>query len=128
MRYEVANIMKVSRILSVAGQLLVLTVIYVAGEQLVQFFQVPLPGSVVGMVLLFVLLTTGIIKVSQINETVSFLLKHMAFFFIPITVGLLNYGELFQNSGVVLLGSLIVSLVIALGVFRLTAGNLEGRE
>ena len=120
--------MKISRILSVAGQLLVLIVIYVVGEQLVQFFQVPLPGSVVGMVLLFVLLTTGIIKVSQINETVSFLLKHMAFFFIPITVGLLNYGELFQNSGIVLLGSLIVSLVIALGVFRLTSVNLEGRE
>ena len=120
--------MMAKKILSIAGQLLIRILISLAGAQLVQWFHLPLPGSVVGMVLMFVLLSTGVIKVSQINETVSFLLKHMAFFFIPITVGLLNYGELFQNSGVVLLGSLIASLVIALGVFRLTAVKLEGRE
>ncbi|HWR42625.1 CidA/LrgA family protein [Sporomusa sp.] len=106
---------------AITWQLLVLSLISFTGDRIVQMFHLPLPGSVVGMAILFALLSSGIVKVSQLQVVTGFLLKHMAFFFVPITVGLMNYWDFFYSNGIGLLGSMAVSLLIAFLVFRVTA-------
>ncbi|MDF2569073.1 MAG: cidA 1 [Sporomusa sp.] len=106
---------------AITWQLFVLSLISFIGDRIVQLSHLPLPGSVVGMAILFALLSSGIVKVSQVQMVTSFLLKHMAFFFIPITVGLMNYWNFFYSNGIGLLASMVVSLLIAFLVFRVTA-------
>ena len=102
------------------GQLLIITLVYKLSEYAVAFFQLPIPASVFGMIFLFLLLITGILKVKYIEKAAAFLNKHLAFFFIPYAVGLMNYGDLIKSSGLQLLlmiiGSSVVGLLITSGV------------
>lgn len=66
------------------------------------------------MLILFGLLLAGIIKEEWLAEGANLLLKHLAFFFIPIAVGLMEWGDLFWQKGHWLLLSLVVSALVAL--------------
>jgi holin-like protein len=118
----------VTKVVSIAKQLSIVTLVSLAGDTLVAYSHLPVPGSVAGMVILFSLLSTGILKPSQIREVSEFLLKHMSFFFIPVAVGLMNYGDLFYTDGLVLFGLMAVSLLIAFAGFCLTGFAQERRE
>ncbi len=48
-----------------------------------------IPGSILGMLLLFLALSLGILKEKHIEETSDFLLNNIAFFFIPASVGVM---------------------------------------
>ena len=56
------------------------------------------PASVIGMVLLFVLLSCKVLKVEHIREKSDFLLSNMAFFFIPAGVSIINYFDLLKSN------------------------------
>lgn len=116
----------VKKTLAVLWQLLIILLVSLAGDKVAAVFNLPIPGSVIGMLLLFTLLSTGVIKTAQIQEVTTFLLKHMAFFFIPVTVGLMNYWEIFHQRGILLFSSLAISLFIAFVVFRFTTLKNEG--
>jgi holin-like protein len=90
-------------------QISLLWVIYKSGNFLVGITHLPIPGNVSGMILLFILLLSGIIPIAWVEEGADLLLKHLAFFFIPLAVGLMEWLGLFQFNGVQLL------LVILLG-------------
>lgn len=53
------------------------------GDFLSKYFKIPIPGNVVGMFILFVLLSVGIVKEKHISEVSDFLLRNLVFFFIP---------------------------------------------
>ncbi len=98
----------------IIGQLFLLWVIYYASTWLVTFFHVPLPGSVLGMIVLFTLLATGIVKEEWLLAATTPLLKHLSFFFIPIAVELMEWGDLFLQKGHLLFLPLVVSTLVAL--------------
>ncbi|MCT4783488.1 MULTISPECIES: CidA/LrgA family protein [Exiguobacterium] len=81
------------------------------------------PGNVIGMVLLLVLLLTNVIRVEWIEDSAGFLTKHLAFFFIPIAVGLMSYGGLLKAEGIPLFIALVTSLAVGLTVTALIAGK-----
>jgi len=117
-----------SQLLKITWQTTLLWMIYRAGVFVVDMLHLPLPGNVVGMLLLFLLLAVGIVKPLQIEEAVQLLLKHFAFFFIPISVGLMAWGGLIQQSGFMLLGVLTVSAVAALVITGVLVQLLHGRQ
>ena len=89
-------------------------IIYYLSTWLVTFFRIPLPGSVLGMIILFTLLSTGVIKEQWLSAATGPLLKHLSFFFIPIAVGLMEWGDLFVQKGLLLFLPLVVSTLVAL--------------
>jgi len=95
-------------------QMFFLFVIYQVGNWTARFFHLQIPGNVIGIVLLFVLLWLGVIKLEQIELASGWLLKHLGFFFIPISVGLMTLGEIFVSKGLPFLIVLIVSAFIGL--------------
>jgi holin-like protein len=97
-------------------QLFFLWLINEVGYFLVGAFNLPLPGNVLGLVILFVLLLTGVIPLKWVEEASTFLIKHLAFFFIPIAVGLMNFGPLFLQNGISLLIVIIGSAAIGIYV------------
>ena len=51
------------------------------------------PASVIGMILLFICLLSGALKIEHIQEKSDFLLENMAFFFIPAGVSIIDGVE-----------------------------------
>ncbi|WP_406663247.1 CidA/LrgA family protein [Gallaecimonas sp. GXIMD1310] len=86
------------------------------GKGLVQLTGLPIPGAIVGLLLLFVLLSTGLLAGSWPAPAASLLMRHMTLLFIPAGVGLINYLDLLSRHAAVLLGTTLIStwLVIAL--------------
>jgi holin-like protein len=102
------------------GQIILLTVIYQLGNLVAEMTHLPVPGNVCGMIILFLLLLTGIIQIKWIEEGADLLLKHLAFFFIPIAVGLMQWIGLFQLSGI----QLFVSIILGTAVCILVMGSV----
>lgn len=80
----------------------------------------PFPASVIGMVLLFVLLTTGVLKLEHVREKADFLLANMAFFFLPAGVSVMNYFGILSSTLVPLLVICFVSTVLVFGATALS--------
>ena len=93
------------------------------GNWMVETFSWKVPGNVIGMVLLLVLLLTKVIRVEWIEDSAGFLTKHLAFFFIPIAVGLMAYGTLLKATGIPLLVTLLVSMAVGMIVTALVSGK-----
>lgn len=65
------------------------------GELLSLISPFPVPGSVIGMVLLFIALHFKWVKLVQVEEVGNWLTDNMAIFFVPAGVGLMtNFGIL----------------------------------
>lgn len=99
-----------------------------AADWLARALGLPIPGNVLGIVVLFLLLSTGLVKESWINEAASFLLRHLIFFFVPIAVGLMNWGGVFYDYGWVLLAAIVVSTALPLFVVGWLAMALRRPE
>lgn len=48
-----------------------------------------IPGSVIGMVLLFLALASGLVKAHKVKTVAEFITKNMALYFVPVGVGML---------------------------------------
>lgn len=56
---------------------------------------IAIPGSVIGLVLLFLALQLNVLKVEQVDEVGTWLTNNMGIFFVPAGVGLMtNFGVL----------------------------------
>ena len=82
----------------------------------------PFPGSVIALILLFLLLLFKAIKPQQINIVADFLLKNMAFVFIPSTVSIVAYLDVFSN---ILWKFLLICCITTLFTFYCTAYSVK---
>lgn len=71
-------------------QLLLILTISLIGELLNRLIPLPVPASIYGMVILFLGLVSGIIKLEHVKETGRFLIEIMPIMFIPAGVGLIS--------------------------------------
>lgn len=110
-------------------QLLIILGTYFIGQVIQAVFSLPVPGSVIGLLLLFFALHTGILKVHMIEEVCDFLLNHMAFLFVPAGVGLMTSfglirGKLAAFLAVIILSTAIIWLITAFIAKLLRKGKL----
>ena len=78
------------------------------GEIMKYFIPLPIPGSIYGLILMFVLLLTKVIKVEHVKETGEFLM------FIPAGVGLITSWSQLQPFLVPLLVITVVSTFVVM--------------
>ena len=86
------------------------------GEVLHHLLPFPIPASIYGIVTLFVLLSTKVLKVSQVKETSAFLIEIMPAMFIPAAVGLINVWDLLREKLVLYLLIIVVSTLSVMTV------------
>lgn len=87
--------------------------IYLIGEVIVAFTHIPIPGNIIGLLLLLICLCTKIIKVSQVETLTNFFLDHLAFFFLPAGVSLMNsLGIIKANLVQILIVCVITTAII----------------
>ena len=107
-------------------QFLIILVISFIGEILKALLPLPIPASIYGMVILFVCLLTGLVKLESVRETGKFLIEIMPVMFIPAGVGLMSSWGVLQPilvpvsviTVVTLLAVMVVSGRVAQAVIR----------
>ncbi|MCR8745008.1 CidA/LrgA family protein [Romboutsia lituseburensis] len=102
--------------MKIFNQLALILGVWAIGEYISSFIQniVVIPGSIIGMVLLFILLQFKVIKLESINEISDFFLDNMAIFFIPAGVSLINSLNLIIDNIFVLIVSIVISTAIVM--------------
>jgi holin-like protein len=103
--------MKIVRIIAQVG---LLYLFYLVGEYVKQWLHLPIPGSIVGLLLLFVLLLCRVVPVGWIENGATAVLAYLPLFFIPATAGIVNHLSLFSGKGLLLIVVLIVSTVLTI--------------
>lgn len=93
---------------------LIILLFLVVGKVISAQLPIILPGSIIGLILLFAGLSTRLIKIEWVLMSANFLLKYMVILFIPLAVGLINYFDLIVEDWIVILFSLFVGSFVTM--------------
>ena len=85
------------------------------------------PGSIIGMVLLFIALLLKWIKIEDIKQVSDFFLKHMALFFIPAGVSVMSSYSLIEAYIIPITLTLVISCIFMLAFISLIVDFLVKR-
>ncbi|MDR6727229.1 holin-like protein [Paenibacillus amylolyticus] len=81
----------------------------------------PLTGSIIGMLVLFIVIQLGWIKISWGEEGSSWLQSNLQLLFVPPTVGIINHFDFFRANTILLVLGLIGSTLITCLLSALTS-------
>lgn len=97
-----------------------------AGEVLVRLTQAPLPGPVVGLLLLWGLLNVDALR-RPVQAAAEVLLAHLSLLFVPVGVGVVVHLELIARHGVRMAVVVVLSTWVGLVVTALVLRALLPR-
>jgi len=95
--------------------MLIFTINYV-GMLLSKILHLPLPGTIVSLLLLFFMLQFKILKLEKIENAGNFLLLNMTIFFMPPTVKIIDSYELLEKDLFKIIVIIIVSTFLTMGI------------
>lgn len=98
---------------------------YFTGEFVSYFLDGFVPGSVIGMVLLFLALAFKKIKPEKVKRVSTLLTQNMGLFFVPAGVGLMNSFGIISEYWAVLLVASVVSTILVIATVALVQEKLE---
>ena len=100
------------------------TLLGVLISYLLSLAHINFPGSLIGMILLFIFILVGIIKVNSIDEVSKFFIDNMGIFFVPGAVMILNKLELISAIWwkllIIILAAFIISFICTYYSVKLT--------
>ncbi|MCY6484786.1 CidA/LrgA family protein [Clostridium aestuarii] len=94
----------------------IILIICFLGEIIHSTFNLPIPSSVLGMLILLACLCLGLIKLEMIENISNFLLDYLAFFFVPAGVSLISCFSLLRDKWLPILTISLISTVIIISV------------
>jgi len=97
-----------------------------AGELLARGFALPLPGPVIGMILLLPALRWPAVR-QPVASCAEFLLSHLSLLFVPVGVGVMTHLSLISQYGARLLAVVVLSTLAGLAVTGLSLHLLRQR-
>ena len=99
------------------------------GEALKYVLPLPIPASIYGLVLMFVLLETKVLKLEAVQDAGKFLIEIMPMMFIQAGVGLLNAWDTLKPVLVPVIVIMFVSTIVVMGVSgKVTQTMIEAEE
>lgn len=109
-------------------QIIILTVFtYIMGEFSV-LLHLSIPGSILGLVILFILLQTKVIKLKWIEVGGNWLVAELLLFFIPSAVGILQYKQLLMENGFKIFAVIVISSTIVMVCSGFLAEKMARRK
>ncbi len=108
-------------------QILIIIIFALIGNllsYLLSLINFPFPGSLIGLILLFVFLLTGLIKSEGISEVGQYFIDNMGIFFVPGAILILNniriLSEIWWKLAIIILVAFIISFTATYWAVRLT--------
>lgn len=102
--------------MKIIKQIFIILLFYIFGEILSYlvsqaFPSIYIPGTILGLIMLILVLTTGKLSMDYVDDVGTFLSNNMAFFFIPVAVSVIEYIDLLKES------ILIIIVIITISTF-----------
>ena len=108
------------------GAVVLLACLFV-GDAVSSALHLPLPGSVVGMVLLAAALRSGLLPLAWVRPAADALIRHMQLLYIPPGVGVMAYFGLIRREWLPLVAAGVVGMAAVLLVVGILQQRLERR-
>ncbi|RNB86342.1 CidA/LrgA family protein [Brevibacillus panacihumi] len=93
--------------MKIVNGILILLVFYGVGTLASKWLHIPLPGNLIGMLLLTLALYKGWIRMDWVEQASNLLIRHMLLFFVPIIAGVASYLGFFADDPLPILLALI---------------------
>ncbi|WP_162062886.1 CidA/LrgA family protein [Vibrio taketomensis] len=95
-----------------------------AGISIQQLVGTSIPGSIIGMIILFGLLASGIVSGDWVKPSATLFIRYMILLFVPISVGLMNHFDTLIDNALPILaaavgGTLLVLICLGLMLDRM---------
>jgi putative effector of murein hydrolase LrgA (UPF0299 family) len=110
------------------GAIALLLVCQLAGEVIHRLTGLPLPGSVIGMVLLLAWLAFVPRERLTLTQVTGWLTAHLSIMFVPAAVGLMEEGAILSRYGLGIVVAVAVSTLLTLAVTALVFRAVAGRD
>lgn len=112
------------------GFLIVFGCLFV-GEVVIFLTDLPLPPSIIGLLVLFGLLQSGIVKLTMVQELAKTMLDYLAFMVVPACIAIMQYLDVIGKAwaSILLATSLSTLLVIVVTGYthRLVRSHLKNK-
>jgi len=95
------------------------------GEGIAHGLGLPVPGNVIGMVLLTTAILSGLVRLAWVARCADLLLSRLGLFFVPPGVGVMLYWDLIGREWLALTGALLGSALVVLLATGWLAARLE---
>ena len=101
-------------------QLATIIMVCFAGEIIRYIVPLPVPGSIWGLVLMFILLVTGAVKLEKVETVADFLVDCMPIMFVPGGVGLMRSWSTLKS----MLPAAVCSIVLVTPFIMVVTGKV----
>ncbi|MEH0689743.1 CidA/LrgA family protein [Vibrio cholerae] len=86
----------------------------IAGLNIQQWLETSIPGSIIGMLILFSLMASGLVPSKWVKPGATLFIRYMVLLFVPISVGLMEHFDLLYHNAWPILASAIGGTAIVL--------------
>ena len=111
-------------------QLMIIFMISLVGEGISSAFHLPVPGSIIGLVLLFLALQFKLLRLRHISMVGNFLLANMTILFLPPAVGIMDKFQVIAPYLLpiilIILGAIVLNVCVIAVVVQLIKTRFEG--
>ncbi|MGG3673879.1 CidA/LrgA family holin-like protein [Bacillus nitratireducens] len=102
------------KFLTLLLQVGVLYMFSLVGVWIQEVFHLSMPGSLIGMLILFLLLSTRIVPLKWFEVGAEKLIVFLPLFLIPSTTGLMEYGSFLLSKGSIMFFLVVISTLVTL--------------
>ena len=95
-------------------QVLTIVAVLFVSKIIESFMPIPMPASVIGLVLLFIALCTGIVKLGQVETVGTVLTNNIGFLFVPAGISVINSLPILKQSPILIILLIIISTLLLL--------------
>lgn len=105
-------------------QFLIIITISLIGEILKELIPVSIPASIYGMLILFVCLMTGFVKIEHVKDVGKFLIEIMPIMFIPAGVGLMSSWDVLRPALIPIIIITVVTIITVMAATGLVSQSI----
>ena len=113
------------KIITIILQILFIHIFLFLGSAVKAIVPIPIPAAMVGLLLLFLSLLLGIVKLEWVEQGGTWLLAELLLFFVPSAVGIVNYEEMLSWQGFISVLLIGLSTFIVIGSTAFIAEKLN---
>ena len=111
-------------------QLMIIFSISLIGEGISYLFHLPIPGSIIGLILLFLALQFKIFRLRHVSMVGNFLLANMTILFLPPAVGIMDKFHVIAPYllpiVLIIVGAIVINVIFIAVVVHLIKNRFEG--
>ena len=111
-------------------QLMIIFSISIIGEGISSFFHLPIPGSIIGLILLFLALQFKLLRLRHVSMVGNFLLANMTILFLPPAVGIMDKFQVIAPYLLpiilIILGAIVLNVAVIALVVQFIKHRFEG--